>query len=121
MPSNTDPEMIRMITDQLNRLPDGSGFFTGKMQLSKSHWLFNEKLYGEEGPAHKIVFNDDRLRKEVEKRVTFAVKYSLQICTDYGRDMDFDPDAVVQAVLNVLFEQMEAYSITFTEEKKNVE
>lgn len=76
------------------RLPDGSGFCTASFDLPKDHWLYADHdnipprglLVGEASPA----------RKMLEEKVIDAARYAVRTATMNGKEMDFDPDALVQ-------------------------
>lgn len=93
-PSTTNKGL--MMDNQVTVLPDGSAFATASYPLPKDHWLY--ALRGEwdsrrddfaETP-HPILTNAQR------QAVTVAARYAVCGATMCGKEMDFDPDALVQ-------------------------
>lgn len=79
-------------------LSDGSAFFTAKFPLPKDHWIYDEvhcvpEKYLRCGTDNKL------LRLELVGAVKLAARLAIKQCTDHGKDMDFDPDALVQALI----------------------
>lgn len=82
----------------MNKLPDGSGFFVMSLPLPKDHWLYEEKVnippmpfkIGTEPPG-------DRLR--LSRKIAEAAKFAIRASTMNGKEMDFDPDAMVQNMI----------------------
>lgn len=81
-------------------LPDGSSFFTSSWPLPKNHWLFKPRDYeNEKALLEALPFlrrNDDR------RRIVEAAKLAIRHATDYGKDKDFDPDALIQNLILAL-------------------
>lgn len=82
---------------EVTRLPDGSAFFTASWPLPKDHWLYEEGL--DAPPAGLRVGTDDPKRKELEQYVVAAAQFAVRAATLNGKDMDFDPDALVQSMV----------------------
>jgi hypothetical protein len=82
-------------------LPDGSAFFTASYPLPKDHWLFAPGC--EQWDAARDVLGDmPHPILEIDQRpaVITAMRWAIRTATRYGRDMDFDPDALA---LNAAF------------------
>lgn len=84
------------MSDGVTVLPDGSAFAVGSLPLPKDHWLYvprgewdNERDEYEECPR-PILTNAQR------KAVIEAARYAIRGATMCGKEMDFDPDALVQ-------------------------
>jgi hypothetical protein len=101
-------------------LPDGSGFATMSMPLPKTHWIYNQDdsigsgpppmpfRMGAEDQASLLLqragssrpFACDppvRMTKELfAAKIREATRYAIRSATMCGKDMDFDPDALVQ-------------------------
>ena len=104
-------------------LPDGSGFAIMSMPLPKDHWLYKGDVENSWGPSNvppmpfRIGSNDRAVfgkwnwwtrfvwramgrptftREEMADRIRAAAKYAARCATMNGKDMDFDPDALVQ-------------------------
>lgn len=86
-----------------NVLPDGSAFFTASFPLPKDHWLY---------APHCAEWDDARgtsadtpypiLHVSLRDAVIAAAKYAVRGATMCGKDMDFDPDALVKNVAYAL-------------------
>lgn len=72
------------------RLPDGSGFATAKFPLPENHWLYEDTKFGDYDG--KALLNPETDRHEFHARCKEAIRRA----TVSGKDMDFDPDALVQ-------------------------
>ena len=77
-------------------LPDGSGFFTASMPLPKNHWLYEPNC---KPPMPFRRGTDDPSREEWAAKITEAAKYAIRGATMSGKDMDFDPDALIQNLI----------------------
>jgi hypothetical protein len=75
-------------------LPDGSGVMLASFPLPKDHWIF-EDIPIEERP---VGFVDSRHRVDVRERLRWAIRGA----TGNGRDMDFDPDALVMLAVTAI-------------------
>lgn len=76
-------------------LPDGSSFFTASYPLPKDHWIYDKTCFNELSPI-----KDNIVTRE---RVIHDTKIAIQKSTNYGKEMDFDPDAVIQNLSTLLF------------------
>lgn len=81
--------------DGVTVLPDGSAFAVGSLPLPKDHWLYEE--CGEAPAPMRIGVGPQRT--ELANQIRSAVQYAVRASTRSGRDMDFDPDAMVQNVV----------------------
>lgn len=90
---------------EMGRLPDGSGFAVMSMPLPADHWLTREGYNVPPMPFRmgsrnrlplRTVFLD---RQEMSDRIRAAGKYAIRAATMNGKDMDFDPDAMIQNLL----------------------
>ena len=92
--------------DECALLPDGSGFATMSMPLPKDHWLYAE---GHDDPpmpmrvgTTQILYAGGPLgvkpltRQDLADQVRAAAKYAIRASTMNGKEIDFDPDAMVQ-------------------------
>jgi hypothetical protein len=98
-------------------LPDGSGFLTASFPLPKDHWIYGDKEAegdtGYEAPPMVLrigteeVFTGNGLfltagiqnpvnREGLESIIRRAGKYAVRSATMKGKEMDFDPDALLQ-------------------------
>ncbi len=82
-------------------LPDGSAFALASFPLPNDHWLYrpHEYMPGAFDPVElpsPITTHADR------ERVTLAVRYAIRGATMCGKEMDFDPDALVQNAVYAL-------------------
>ncbi len=88
-----------MADSDVTRLPDGSACFVGTLPLPKDHWLYEEP--GE--PPMPLQMGVSPERREHEALLTAAAKYAVRSATRSGTISDFDPDALVQALLVGVF------------------
>jgi len=80
--------------EEMQRLPDGSGFAVMSMPLPKDHWLTKEGF--NEPPAPFLMGTENTQRDELVKKIRIAAKYAIRASTMNGKIDDFDPDAMVQ-------------------------
>ncbi len=88
---------------KLVELDDGSGFMLANLPLPKDHWIYEKREYKEhvEGTLGYLVTQETY--QDLKQKVQTAVKLAIQGATMSGKDMDFDPDALVQnAVVELL-------------------
>jgi hypothetical protein len=77
-------------------LPDDSSFFTMSLPLPEDHWLYGPRGSSDIGVTlHRGAVRD-------------AVRLALKRVTQDGKDMDFDPDALVLEVQLLLCGPLEA-------------
>jgi hypothetical protein len=102
---------------EMGRLPDGSGFAIMSMPLNKDHWIYQGDEQNSWGPSNvppmpfKMGAKDVirmwpyRLpipgiktlnRQDMSDRIRAAGKYAIRCATMNGKEMDFDPDAMLQ-------------------------
>lgn len=89
--ASVEPEQ----SDNVTILPDGSAFAVGSFPLPSDHWLY--ALRGE-WDAERDDFKETPnpiLSNSHRDAVTAAVRYAVRGATMCGREMDFDPDALV--------------------------
>ena len=79
--------------DGMVRLPDGSGFCVGSFPLPADHWIYGES---EDGPPALATVRDDGVNVAEMRR---AIRNAIRGSTRNGKDMDFDPDALVTNVV----------------------
>jgi len=77
----------------VTRLPDGSGAFTASWPLPKDHWLYAE---GHSEPPMPMRVGLGAKRNELAGQIRAAARYAIRASTMNGKEMDFDPDAMVQ-------------------------
>lgn len=70
------------------------GFATLSFPLRKDHWIFNEEE--EPAPMSMRMGTDNPRREEMENRIRMAARYAIRESTRNGKDMNFNPDAMVQ-------------------------
>mgnify|MGYP001602381324 CR=1 FL=1 len=75
-------------------LSDGSGFALASFPLPKDHWLTKEGY--NDPPTPFLMGTDDPARKEWEENIVAVTRYACRAATMNGKEMDFDPDAMVQ-------------------------
>lgn len=107
--------------NEVGILPDGSGFATTSFPLKKTHWIYNKEEYLEDPPmpfrmgaGDRVSFGFERskdpkdpndsgivhgitmTREGFSNLIREAGKYAVKASTMCGKDMDFDPDAMLQ-------------------------
>lgn len=87
-------EMVGGKIEEMQRLPDGSGFAIMSMPLPKDHWLTKEGF--DEPPAPFRMGTDNSEREEWVQKIRIAAKYAIRASTSNGTIDDFDPDAMVK-------------------------
>lgn len=107
------------ITEVGGPLPDGSGFAIMSMPLKKDHWIYKKaddgfnvppmpfRMGGEHHAVLSITpclgFPYDRhlsmTKKEFADKVREAGRYAVKCATMDGKEMDFDPDALIQNLI----------------------
>lgn len=80
--------------DEVGVLPDGSGFAVMSMPLPKDHWLTAEGA--NVPPMPMRCGTDDPGRAIKADQIKAAAKYAIRASTMNGKEIDFDPDAMVQ-------------------------
>lgn len=86
---------------EAGRLPDGSGFAVMSMPLPKDHWIYGDPAregdHGFEPPPMPFrLGTKDPQRKQWADMLRVAGKYAVRAATMKGKEMDFDPDALLQ-------------------------
>jgi len=78
-------------------LPDGHGFATASFPLPKDHWIYGDgaEFCGPPPMSFRMGTSDPR-REAFAQAIREAGKYAVKASTMQGRDMDFDPDAMLQ-------------------------
>lgn len=89
-------------------LPDGSGVMTASWPLPKDHWIYHREE-GEPGPLVPNLkhLSDHGARQDARRLLKLAI---CRVTKD-GSQMDFDPDAMVQECIRLLFGSAAAESI----------
>ena len=97
-------------------LPDGSGFAVVSFPLPKDHWIYTTELPGERGnvppmpwrmgthnTAHVHVSGQDHQaplsREQMAQLIRAAGRYAVRCATYNGREIDFDPDALLRSLV----------------------
>ena len=79
--------------NDLVRLPDGSGFFTMSLPLPKDHWLY---ATSPNPPPMPMRIGLGAKRDKLAAQISRAARHAIRASTMNGKEMDFDPDAMVQ-------------------------
>ena len=80
-------------------LPDGSGFACVSMPLPKDHWLLRDPDCFNVPPMPFRMGKSHPCRKSLEQALRDAGKYACRCATMNGKEMDFDPDALLQNLI----------------------
>lgn len=93
----TEPDgELTVDEDGVVRLPDGSGFFVASLPLPKKHWIYAE---GREEPPMPMQVGNGPEREALAKQIRHAARWAIRASTMRGKEMDFDPDAMVQNLI----------------------
>lgn len=97
------PEIVRRLAKDCGgtiaecaALPDGSGFAVMSMPLPKTHWLYADDGTYEAPPMPMRMGTDDPGRAIRADLIRAAARYAIRASTMKGKEIDFDPDAMVQ-------------------------
>lgn len=82
-------------------LPDGSAFAVTSYPLPKNHWLYADRQYND-GEYEPVELGKPILTHELSDVVVSAVRYAIRGATNCGKEVDFDPDALVQNAVYAL-------------------
>ena len=82
-------------------LPDGSAFSVANYPLPKTHWLYAPREY-EDGADEPKELSAPILTHAQRDSVIAAIRYAVRGATMCGKEMDFDPDALVQNAVYAL-------------------
>ena len=83
--------------DNTTVLPDGSAFFTVSLPLPANHWLYAPQCF--EWDSERDTSTDTPrpiLDNSQRAAVVAAIRYAVRGATMNGKELDFDPDALVQ-------------------------
>lgn len=80
-------------------LPDGSGFATGNFPLPKEHWSTINPHEFNIPPMSFRMGTKNPDRKKWETMLREAGKYAFRAATLNGKDLDLDPDALIQNLI----------------------
>lgn len=83
----------------------GSGFAVLSLELPKDHWLYTTTEDGFTPPAPwPLLYPGHTLAREyLSRELQPGVQYGIKTVTYNGREDDFDPDAMVNQILNGIF------------------
>jgi hypothetical protein len=85
--------MVGGTIEEMQRLPDGSGFAVMAMPLPANHWLTQD---GFSVPPMPLRMGASLQRGLAEAAIKAAARYAIRASTMNGKEVDFDPDAMVQ-------------------------
>lgn len=83
--------------DSVTILPDGSAFMTSSLPLPKDHWLFVQEFSVSPMPMRCGTSSPERVK--LISYIRAAAKYAVRASTNNGKEIDFDPDAMVQNMI----------------------
>lgn len=89
------------MSNEITLLPDGSAFAVMSFPLPKDHWLYAPYEY-RDGECEPIELPNPILTHVQRAEVVAAIRYAVRGATMRGREMDFDPDALVQNAVYAL-------------------
>lgn len=78
------------------RLPDGSGAFIASFPLPNTHWIYTD---GPNEPPMPMRVGVGPKRNELADQIRAAARFAVRASTMNGKEMDFDPDAMVQNLI----------------------
>ena len=86
--------------DGVTRLPDGSAFGTMSLPLPKDHWLYQDGHWAYHTPPMTLRMGTDHHQHSAMcETIREAAIYAVRAATMNGKEMDFDPDALVQNMI----------------------
>lgn len=88
------------MSEDVTVLPDGSAFAVGSFQLPRDHWLYVPRSAWDSERDEYAECPRPILTNAQRGAVIAAARYAIRGATMCGREMDFDPDALV---LNVAY------------------
>ena len=75
-------------------LPDGSAFGMMSFPLPYDHWMYRDREYLP-GADEPVDLPKPILTHALREHVEAAVRYAVRGATNCGKELDFDPDALV--------------------------
>ena len=81
---------------EVSVLPDGSAFTAVSMPLPADHWLTAE---GNDEPPMPMRCGISAKRSVLADQIKEAARYAIRASTMNGKNLDFDPDAMVQNLI----------------------
>lgn len=110
------------MSDDFTVLPDGSAFCVGSLPLPKDHWLYAPQCT-EWDEERNTSADTPRpiLSIDIRDAVVAAARYAVRGATMCGKDMDFDPDALVKNVVYALCGPFSAPVASGTAQRLGVE
>ena len=96
-----EPEQPAQHQEAVTVLPDGSAFAVMSYPLPKDHWLYADRQYND-GADEPVELGRPILTHEMRDAVVSAVRYAIRGATNCGKEVDFDPDALVQNAVYAL-------------------
>ena len=72
---------------------------TASLPLPKDHWIYQKSPKLDPLPGITT-----ELLKPIRERIKDALKHTIIVCTNNGRDMDFDPDAMCMTLIYTLLQ-----------------
>ena len=94
-------EQLARQQEPVTVLPDGSAFAVMSYPLPKDHWLYADRQYND-GEYEPVELGKPVLTHELRDAVVSAVRYAIRGATNCGKEVDFDPDALVQNAVYAL-------------------
>ena len=89
-------------TDGATVLPDGSAFAVASLPLPTDHWLYAPHEY-RDGEVEPVELPAPILNHQAHgETVRAAIRYAIRGATMCSKDVDFDPDALVQNAMYAL-------------------
>ncbi len=85
--------------EEVGLLPDGSGFAIGSFPLPKDHWLTANPEAFNVPPMPFRMGKGEPERRRYEQALRAAGRYAVRCATYNGKEMDFDPDALIQNLI----------------------
>lgn len=101
IPLYTSPQAQPAQQEPVTVLPDGSAFAVMSYPLPKDHWLYADRQYND-GEYEPVELGKPVLTHELRDAVVSAVRYAIRGATNCGKEVDFDPDALVQNAVYAL-------------------
>ena len=87
--------------ESITILPDESAFGVMSFPLPDDHWLYAERVY-DPGEYEPVELPAPILTHALRDQVVAAIRYAVRGATNCGKEIDFDPDALVQNAVYAL-------------------
>ncbi len=90
-------DALNVRPEDITVFPDGHAFAVTSFPLPKDHWIYRTDADGfSEPPPMPWRIGEGTARDILAEKVREAARYAVRASTMHGKEMDFDPDAMVK-------------------------